>query len=199
MEAAVRARFGVAAVSFVLFFTVGMSRVELAEGGSRGIERILEKQGMSDQDRSAVDRAVKAADRAGFQERDAEKLVEVCAEGEFSAAEIARVLSLATQLALEGLPTDTFVAKIAEGVAKRVAAEKVVAAAERRALLLKQAQNLLNGILLEGEPVRDREELIPDVAAALEDGRSAADLRELLTGAFQEGEGIREIRRKIFH
>jgi hypothetical protein len=178
---------------------MGLSQVELAEGGSRGIERILDKQGVSDQDRGAIDRAVKAADRAGFQEREAEKLVEVCVEGEFSAAQIARVLSLATQLTLEGLPTETFAAKIAEGVAKRVAAEKVVAAAERRALLLKQAQNLLNGILLEGEPVRDREELIPDVAAALEDGRSAADLRELLTSAFQDGEGIREIRRKIFH
>jgi hypothetical protein len=199
MKAGKRARFGRAAIGLAVVVSLGVVRVPSVEGGSRGVERLLEKQGVSSSDRAGIDRALKAADRAGFPERDAERLVEVCLEGEFPAAEVVRVLSLATQLTLQNLPTESFVAKIAEGVAKRVSPEKVLAAAERRALLLNQAQNLLNGILLEGSPVRDREELIPDVAEALEDGRSAGELRELLTSSFKEGEGIREIRQKIFH
>ena len=172
----------------------------MAEGDARGraLEKLLEKQGVAEEDRGQIARAVRSAVSAGIPERDATDLVEGCVEGRFEAAQVVRVLSLATQLALGGLPLESYTAKIEEGLAKHVDADRIVQVAERRALMLNQAKRILDGLLLDGAPVRDREELIPDVAEALESGRPAGEIQRILTAAFEEGAGIGEIRRKFF-
>ena len=172
----------------------------MAEGDARGraLEKLLEKQGVAEEDRGQIARAVRSAVTAGIPERDATGLVEDCVEGKFEASQVVRVLSLAAQLALGGLPLESYTAKIEEGLAKRVDPDRIVQVAERRALMLNQAKRILDGLLLDGSPVRNREELIPDVAEALEAGRPAGEIQRILTAAFAEGAGIGEIRRKFF-
>jgi hypothetical protein len=145
-----------------------------------------------------VDKAEEAAERAGVSRRDLRELSRLCERGDFSAAQTVRILSLAAQLALEELPVGSFAAKVGEGVSKGVEPVRIVQVAEKRALMLNRAKSILNGVLLDGAPVRDREELIPDVAEALEAGQSTDQIRRVLMRSFEEGDSIGEIRRKLF-
>lgn len=157
-----------------------------------------EARGSGSDERSLVEHAIEAAERAGVSRRDVRELTELCERGGFSESQTARIFSLAAQLALEELPVESFAAKIGEGVSKRIDPDRIVQVAERRALHLNRAKSILNGVLLDGSPVRDREELIPDVAAALEAGQSAEQVRQGLEAGFDAEESIGEIRRRIF-
>jgi len=168
------------------------------ETRSRSLERVLAK-GMFDAGESArLQRAFAAARQAGVDERDALALVGAGIEGEFDATQSLRVLSIATQLALEGLPIEGFLAKVEEGVSKRVDADLVVKVAEHRALALNQAKLILNALVLQGFSVADRDEVLPDLAAALEAGRKPEDARAILAEALQSGDRPGAIRRKLF-
>lgn len=164
---------------------------------ARGAEGLIEAR-FPPEGRDQVARAYRAAVKAGMRERQAADLLEACLDGEFEAGQTARVLTLAAQLSLEGLPTESFAAKIAEGVAKGAPADRVVQVAERRAQLLNRARLILNGLLLEGLDVDGREDLLQDVAEAMEAGRSPEEARGILAEALREGERIGEIRRKLF-
>lgn len=170
----------------------------LGETRSRALERVVSK-GMFDANDSArLQRAFSAALKAGVAERDALTLVEACVEGEFETAHALRLLSIVSQLALEHLPIDGFIAKIEEGVSKRVSPDLVVQAAERRALMLTKARLILNSLVLQGVGIEDPDDLLPDLAAALEAGRTPEDARAILTEAFESGERPGGIRRKLF-
>lgn len=168
-----------------------------ADARIRGLEKVVDGRFGAD-DEAQIGKAFRAALQAGMAERRALSLVETCVEGGFEAPELARVLTLAAQLELQHLPAESFVAKIEEGVSKRVPAERVLQAAERRALMLNRAQALLNAVVLEGFDLDDREELVPDIAEALEAGRPADEIRRVLAEAAGAGDGIGEIRRKLF-
>jgi hypothetical protein len=176
----------------------GFSGMAEGDARSRALEKSLEKGGIAAEDRGQIQRAAGAAVRAGIPDREVEGLVEDCVEAGFPAAQVVRVLSLAAQLSLEHLPLESFTAKIEEGVAKRVDPERIVQVAERRALMLNRAKRIIDGVLLDGAPVRDGDELIPDIAEALEAGRQADELQRILTGSFEEGASVGEIRRKFF-
>jgi hypothetical protein len=96
------------------------------------------------------------------------------------------------------LPVESFAAKIGEGVSKRVEPARIVQVAEKRALMLNRAKAILDGVLLDGAPVREREKLIPDAAEALEDGQTADEVRRALAAGFTAGESIGEIRKRLF-
>jgi hypothetical protein len=108
------------------------------------------------------------------------------------------MLSIAAQLALEKLPVDGFVAKVEEGVSKRVSADRVVQVAERRALMLNKAKLILNALVLQGFKIDDRDELLPDLAAAFEAGRKPEEAQAILLEALKSGERTGSIRRKLF-
>jgi len=165
---------------------------------NRALERLLGKSMFSADEGTRMQRAFAAALQAGVDDRDALALVEACVEGEFDASQILRMLSIAAQLALERLPVNGFVAKTEEGVSKRVAADRIVQVAERRALMLNKAKTILNSLVLEGFSVDDRDELLPDLAEALEAGRKPDEARAILSEALQSGEGTGSIRRKLF-
>ena len=149
-------------------------------------------------DGARMQRSFAAARQAGVEERDALSLVETCVEGEFDASQAQRMLSIAAQLALEKLPVDGFIAKVEEGVSKRIDADRVVQVAERRALALNKAKLILNSLVLQGFSADDRDELLPDLAAALEAGRTPDEARAILAEALQSGERIGSVRRKLF-
>ena len=169
-----------------------------SDSTSRALERVLAKGMFSADEGTRMQRAFSAARQAGVEERDALSLVETCVEGEFDASQSLRLLSIAAQLALEKLPVDGFIAKVEEGVSKRVSADRVVQVAERRALMLNKARLLLNSLVLEGFSVDDRDELLPDLAEALEAGRKPDEARAILSEALRSGERTGAIRRKLF-
>lgn len=169
-----------------------------AESRNRGLERIVAKSMYSAGESAQLHRAFSAARRAGVDERDALALVEAGVSGEFDASQSLRLLSLATQLALANLPVESFVSKVEEGVSKRVDADRVVQAAEQRALTLNNAKQIINSLVLQGVEVDDRDELLPDLAAALEAGRKPDDAREILVDAVRSGASSGAIRRKLF-
>ena len=168
-----------------------------AETRNRGLQRLLERNFTAEQSLQ-IERGYRAAQQAGLQERRILDLVETCVDADFEAPAIARMLSLAAQLNLERLPVESFVAKIEEGIAKRVPPERVLQAAERRALMLNRARTIVNGAVLEGFDLRDRDEILPDVAAALEAGVSAEAIRRILVDSLEAGDGVGDIRRKLF-
>ena len=195
-----RTRFRVTSLLGVVAVLVSWGFSGMAEGDarSRSLEKFLEKQGVAAESRAQIERSVAAAVRAGVPDREASDLVEACVEGGFTAAQVVRVFSLAAQIALERLPLESFTAKIDEGIAKRVDPDRIVQVAERRALMLNRAKRILEDVLLDGAPVRDRDELIPDVAEALEGGRPTDEIQGILISGFEEGASIGEIRRKFF-
>jgi hypothetical protein len=165
---------------------------------NRALERIVAKGMFSAEEGARLQRAFAAARQAGVEERDALSLVQTGVEGEFDAAQTLRMLSIAAQLALEKLPVEGFLSKVEEGVSKRVPADRVVKVAERRALMLNQARLIVNSLVLQGFEIDDRDELLPDLAAALEAGRSPEEARVILSDALRDGERTGAIRRKLF-
>jgi predicted DsbA family dithiol-disulfide isomerase len=87
---------------------------------------------------------------------------------------------------------------VEEGVSKHVEAALIVQAAERRGLMLNKARNLLNSLVLQGASLNDRDELIPDLAAAFEAGMSAEEARKIISEAVDAGDSAGQIRRKLF-
>lgn len=168
------------------------------ETTNRALDRVVAQGKFSADERTRMQRAFSAARQAGVEERDALSLVESCVEGEFDASQTLRLLSISAQLALEKLPVDGFITKIEEGVSKRVPADRVVQVAERRALMLNKAKLIINSLVLQGFAIEDRDELLPDLAAAIEAGRSPEDARTILSDALRDGERSGAIRRKLF-
>lgn len=169
-----------------------------AESTNRALERIVAKGMFSADEGTRMQRAFAAARQAGVAEREALALVETCVAGEFDGSQALRMLSIASQLALEKLPVEGFIAKVEEGVSKRVPADRVVQVAERRALMLNKAKLILNALVLQGFTIDDRDELLPDLAAALEAGRTPDEARAILSEALKSGEHTGSVRRKLF-
>jgi len=165
---------------------------------NRALERIIARGMFSADEGMRLQRAFAAARQARVGERDALTLVETCVEGEFDAPRTLRMLSIAAQLALEGLPIEGFIAKVEEGVSKRVPADRVVQVAERRALMLNKAKLTLNALVLQGLAIDDRDELLSDLAAALEAGRTPGEAEAILSDAIKAGDRPGAIRRKLF-
>jgi hypothetical protein len=168
------------------------------ENRNRALERVIAKGMFSADEGARLQRAFAAALQAKVEERDALTLVETCVDGEFDASQAMRMLSIVSQLALEHLPVDGFIAKVEEGVSKRVAPDRIVQAAERRGLMLNKAKLILNSLVLQGFTIADRDELLPDLAAALEAGRSPEDVRRILAASVEAGDSVGRIRDKLF-
>jgi sulfite reductase beta subunit-like hemoprotein len=182
-------------VALLVAFSV---RPAAGETGNRALERVLARGAYSADEGARVQRSYAAALQAGVEGREALSLVEACVRGRFDASQTLRMLSIAAQLALEGLPVEGFAAKVEEGVSKRVDPDRVAQAAERRALMLNKSRQILNGLVLQGLSVGDRDELLPDLAEALEAGRAPEEARAILSDALRDGERPGSIRRKLF-
>jgi hypothetical protein len=197
MDSRVKTMRAAAALCVAALLLTGGPGPAGAEVKNRALASALGR-GFSDADAAQIERGFRAALQADVREGDAADMVENCVKGGFSSPQVQRALSLLTQLSLEHLPTAGFAAKIEEGVAKRVQPDRVLQVAERRALMLKRAKALVNGLVLDGYALDDRDELLPDIAGALEAGSGEDELRRLMTGILQEGGGVGDIRRKLF-
>ena len=163
----------------------------------RDLERIFERSDFSVSARAQVGRAYEAALAAGAGRREARDLLETGLEGGFSGPQAARLLTLLAQLELSDLPCEEFVSKVEEGVSKGVEPSRVLAAAERRALSLKRAENVVRSLVLHGHDADELRDLIPEIATALESGVREGELKGTILEALEDGERIGKIRRKL--
>lgn len=164
----------------------------------RKLDRVLADTSFTDAQKASISSAYGSVIGAGGGRREALDLVEACLEGEFQAKQMVRILSLTAQLELAGLPAEEFAHKVKEGVAKGVEGEKILKVAEKKALLLRKATNLLNRIILDGYAIDDRALLLTAVAEALEEGRKEKKIRERIIEGLEKGESARRIGRTIY-
>jgi hypothetical protein len=167
-------------------------------GGLTDVEKILKESSIGQPAGERILRAYQSALNVDIDGRDIFPLVESCLEKEFSAAAIERVLSVAIRLKLSGLPLESYIDKVREGIAKRVPADRILQVAERQALSLKRAGNLLNQIVVAGHDVEDRDELLPAVAEALEAGKEEGEIRKIIVRGLENGDSTSRIRRALF-
>lgn len=186
------------ALAVLALLAAALAAPAAGQSTNRALERIVKKGAFSAEESTRMQRAFASARQAGVGERDALSLVEASVSGEFDASQVLRMLSIASQLALEKLPVDGFIAKVEEGISKRIPADLVVQVAERRALMYNNARLMLNSLVLDGFSIKDRDELLPDLAEALEAGRKPDEARAILMEALQSGESMGSIRRKLF-
>ena len=190
--------FAVAALVVAAVFCASPQVPAASRGGNRELERVFKSGSFGEKGAAQITRAFMVAVDAGVEDRAALALVEAGADGEFAADQVVRILTVAAQLSLESLPLELFVSKIQEGVSKRMEPDRIVQAAEFRALKLKQASNLFKQAVLDGISSRDRDELLPDIAEALAAGMSQEKIREILLEAVKDRDSPGAIRRKLF-
>ena len=136
-------------------------------------------------------------DGAGLDRREMLSLAKLCVKGGFAAEQTARALTIAAQLSLAGLPCEGFESKIKEGVAKRVAPARIIAAGEKWALAVNRAKKATNSLILQGYDLGDSEDLLLAIARAIESGKTEREVREFIVSSLEEGESIRRINRKL--
>jgi hypothetical protein len=181
-----------------LIFSLLLADVSGAASRYRKLERALGESSFTDAEMASISRAYGAVLGAGGERGEALDLVEACLEGEFQAKQVMRILSLTAQLELAGLPSEGFVHKVKEGVAKGIEGEMILEVAEKKALFLRRANNLLNRIILDGYDIEDRELLLTAVAEALEEGRKEKKIRTRIIRGLEKGESARRIGRAIY-
>jgi hypothetical protein len=168
------------------------------KGSLRDLENLLAREEVGKVEGMRITAAYRSALRVGIEGKTLFSLVESSVKAEFEPVRIERILSLASQLQLSGLPLDDFVDKVREGVAKRADPEEVVRAAEHKALALKAAENLVRQIQLAGYEMRDSDKLLPAVAEALESGKKGSEIRRIIISGIKEGDSTSRIRRRLF-
>jgi len=192
------ALFPVLAGLAILLSGLFLSDISGAASRHRKLDRALAKSDFTDTQKDSVSRAFGSVLGAGGDRREALDLVKICLEGEFGARLVVRILSLMAQLELAGLPATEFTHKVKEGVTKGVESEKILEVAEKTALSLRKAANLLNRIILSGYEIEDREALLTAVAEALESGKKEKRIRERIIQGLEKGESARHIGRAIY-
>jgi hypothetical protein len=168
---------GCLAVAVVFGFILSVS-VEAAP--KKGIEPILEKHRLSSSDSRDIARNYRAVVAIGAEPSRVESLVDGALSAGFDADELVRCLDLISAAGLNGLPHESLLAKMAEGVAKRVDADDVIDAVERRALSLKRARQLLSSVIYDLSGADGIGVLIQTVASAIDRGISERDIVAIL-------------------
>lgn len=187
-----------AGVAVLALFLSASGGTAWGKGSLRDLDRLLAGEEVGAVDGKRITAAYRSALKVGIEGDTLFPLVRSSVRAGFSTLHLERILSLAMQLQLSGLPLDDFVDKVREGVAKGADPEKVVKAAERKALALKKAENLINQILLAGYEIDDSEELLPAVAEALESGTKEKKIRLVITSGLEKGDSTGRIRRRLF-
>ncbi len=165
----------------VSLLAVGCLLCGSVEAGQRkGVELILEKHRISSSDAREITRNYRAVVAVGAAPARVEALVDGALAAGFKPDDLVRCLDIVAAAGLNGLPHDSLLAKVAEGVAKKVDADDVIDAVEHRALSLKRARQILSSVIYDVEGKDDIGLLIQAVGSAVERGIGERDILELL-------------------
>lgn len=179
MRTTVISRFAAGCLAVAMLFGFMLS-VSVEAAPKKGIEPILEKHRLSASDARDIARNYRAVVAIGAEPNRVESLVDGALSAGFDADELVRCLDLISAAGLNGLPHESLLAKLAEGVAKRADADDVVDAIERRALSLKRARQLLSSVIYDLNGEDGIGVLIQTVASAIDRGISERDIVALL-------------------
>ncbi len=112
----------------------------------------------------------------GMAPSEVRNAVDACVRGGFTSGETARVLGLLAKALLAGLPHHDLLARLYEGVAKKVAPSRVLRVLEDTAKTLRNAKRLVDRLVLDGFFVPDYRMAVQAVADALAAGASPSEV-----------------------
>lgn len=164
------------------------------------LDRILSGQGADPGARASITQAAREAADAGIPHADIRAIVRGCLERGMDTREIVRFLSLVAETRKEGSSPGPVLNTIEQGIAKGVAAERILAVAEHVQARLRTSQRIMARArdqgLGDGTPV-ERTRTQEALAAALGAGLTEQEANELAKLAGKNGIGPAQLSRDV--
>ncbi|MEA2022022.1 MAG: hypothetical protein U9N08_06070, partial [Candidatus Caldatribacteriota bacterium] len=130
---------------------------------------------------------------AGISYENTEEIIKNSVENSLNAYNIKKVFDVILETQEEGLPSETLINKVNEGLAKNVDNNTIITVISNKAENLQKADQILNEAAEEGLEINGGEELLKVLADSLENDVSEESLSWLLDAATSEGKSIQEI------
>jgi hypothetical protein len=130
---------------------------------------------------------------AGISYEDTEEIIINSVESSLNAYNIKKVFDVILDTQEEGLPSETLINKVNEGLAKNVDNNTIITVISSKAENLQTADQILNEAVEEGLEINGGEELLKVLADSLENDVSEESLSWLLNAATSEGKSVQEI------
>lgn len=155
------------------------------------VESLCRLHGMDQEESVArIGEAFTAALNAGISEDELLPFVEDILKHKLNCAQMVRVLSVTTELRLEGLPYFVVFSKVREGVTKEAPPALVVDAAEAKLKTLSQSRDVLKSLESSGYLVLDYQNAAVIVSSYLEKGYLAGEVVAQIRNKGMEGAGF---------
>lgn len=154
------------------------------------ITRILAASSLSQKDQAEIRSKAISAIKAGVPAEDVEIIVQRSVNHSVEAMTLGRFLDTSAAVKKDGLPVDTVLDRIEQGLAKRVPSDRVATASEHLAKKLAEARPLIDGVIKAGVTARkkgEREAAIGSTARALEKSISPEAVRGIGTAVQAKG------------
>ena len=130
---------------------------------------------------------------AGISYEDTEEIIKNSVGSSLNAYNIKKVFDVILETQEEGLPSETLINKVNEGLAKNVDNNTIITVISSKAENLQTADQILNEAAEEGLEINGGEELLKVLADSLENDVSEESLSWLLNAAISEDKSIQEI------
>ena len=130
---------------------------------------------------------------SGIPFEDTKKIIENSVEKSFDAYNIKKVFDVILETQQEGLPTESLINKLNEGLAKNVNSSEIISVISTKAENLKKADEILNEALQEGLEINDEEGIVGILTDSLENDVPQESLSWLLKTGTAEGKSMEEI------
>jgi len=124
---------------------------------------------------------------------DTKNIIENSIEESLDAYNIKKVFDVILETQQDGLPTESLINKLNEGLAKNVNNSEIVSVISTKAKNLKKANEILNEALQEGLEINGEEEMVGILTDSLENDVPQESLSWLLKTGTTEGKSIEEI------
>jgi len=131
--------------------------------------------------------------KEGISFQDAKAMIENSVEKSFNAYSIKEVFDVLLETKKDGLPTESLINKINEGLAKNVNKNTIILVISTKAENLKQANEILTAARQEGLEIDGGKEIIEILASSLENDVPQEALSWLVKTGTKEGRSIEEI------
>ena len=130
---------------------------------------------------------------AGISYENTEEIIKNSVENSLNAYNIKKVFDVILETQEEGLPSETLINKVNEGLAKNVDNATIITVISTKAENLQTADQIINEAAEEGLEINGGEELLKVLADSLENDVPEESLSWLLDTATSEGKSVQEI------
>lgn len=130
---------------------------------------------------------------SGIPFEDTKEIVENSVEESFDAYNVKKVFDIILETQLEGLPVETLINKVNEGLAKNINNSVLISAISTKAENLKKASEILNEALQEGFEINGEGGMVGILADSLENDVPRESLSWLVKTGITEGKSMEEI------